>query len=400
MDKEKAIWLFAGGEMQNIAARKIIQKGYKLILTDMNYTCFCSEYADELITLDTFDISGNINAATELLNKYKIEAVLTAAADCHETVAGVAKSLGLHGISPYISHICRYKHLTRDVLTKAGIPQPAFKVVKDLEQARQFIGEIGGAGVLKATNNSGSRGFALIRNIDKLNKAAFENSLASGTTGQVLVEEIIKPVENEIAEQSVETVWYDGKMYWLNWVDRLFRKDFRLFDCLQTGVYSDVAWGVELGHINPAVHEYRVKKEVYDMIYRAGRAIGMHKENGGHILKADIMLTENGPYIIELTPRLSGGWDSLGSTPARAADFAGGVIHLALGSKLDVDIWHKYFEYKDPNLYASVLARIDRGAEDCIGRAFSIGVDYNRENSIQNAFNNLMEENHVIRLEQ
>ena len=216
----------------------------------------------------------------------------------------------------------------------------------------------------------------------------------------LLVEEVLNPLEDEIAEQSVETVWYDGEMYWLNWVDRLFRKDFRLFDCLQTGIYSDISWGVELGHINPALHNYSTKKKIHNMIYSAGKAIGMDKEKGGHILKADIMLTDKGPCIIELTPRLSGGWDSSGSTPARVADFAGGVIHFALGGKLDVETWHRYFEYKDPNLYASVLARISMGAEDCLGRAFSIGTDYIRDNSIQNAFNNLVEENHVIRVEQ
>ncbi|MCK5506627.1 MAG: hypothetical protein KAJ10_15795, partial [Thermodesulfovibrionia bacterium] len=145
MDKEKAIWLFAGGEMQKIAARKIVDKGYKLILTDMNSTCLCSEYADELVEMDTFDINGNIKAASELKEKYRIEAVLTVAADCHETVAHVAKSLGLHGINPDISHICRYKHLSRDVLSKAGIPQPVFKAVNDLDHAREFIMEIGGA---------------------------------------------------------------------------------------------------------------------------------------------------------------------------------------------------------------------------------------------------------------
>lgn len=394
--KNEAIWLFAGGAMQEIAAKKIIDKGYKLIITDINPDCACSKYADELVELDTFDINGNFKAAEKLKKKFEIKAAFTAAADCHETVAHIAKSLGLHGINPKVSRICRYKNITREVLSKAGIPQPKFKAVKTLEDAKGFIRKLGGQGVLKAINNSGSRGFAVIKDIDGLNKDIFESALSAGTTGNAVVEEILKPLENEIAEQSVETVWHNGRMYWLNWVDRLFRKDFLLFDSLKTGIYSDAAWGVELGHINPAIHNYETKKIVFDMIYRAGMAIGMGREKKGHILKADIMLTQDGPRILEITPRLSGGWDSSGSTFARGADFIGGAISLALGEKLDLDMWHNYFEYKNPNIFAAVLAYIKSGAADCIGRKFAIGTDFQRGQAIQNALNNLLRRKYVI----
>jgi len=389
--KEKAIWIFAGGPMQELTAKKIIQMGFKLLITDRDPDCICSKYADELVELDTFDIEGNINAATNLGKNLKIKAVISPAADCHETVAHVGKFLRLHAISPETSHICRYKHLTREVLSMANVPQPRFRSVSNIDEARRFIEEIGGEGVIKATNNSGSRGFSAIRNTDDLTDEVFERAISEGTTGHAVVEELLYPVDNEIAEQSVETVWYNGKMYWLNWVDRLFRKDFLLFDGLSSGIYSDVSWGVEIGHINPAIHEYETRNAVFDLIYRAGVAIGMKKEKGGHILKADIMLTKKGPYIIELTPRLSGGWDSSGSTPLRGADFAGGAINLALGKRLDIELWHRYFEYKNPNVYASVLASIEEGAKDCIGRKFVIGTDYDREKSIKKALVNLTE---------
>lgn len=400
MKKVKAIWLFAGGDMQEIAARKILDYGYKLIVTDRNINCACAKYADEIVELDTFNIKGNLKAAEKLQKRYYIKAVFTAAADCHETVAHVGKLLKLHAIDPKLSHACRYKNISREILSKAGIPQPKFRTVKKLDDARIFIKEIGGQAVLKSTNNAGSRGFTIIKNIDELNNEVFELALSAGTTNQVLMEEILQPVENEIAEQSVETVWYSGRMYWLNWVDRLFRKDFLFFSSLNTSTYSGVAWGVELGHINPAIHSYNTKGEIFNLIYRAGLAIGMDKEKGGHILKADIMITPKGPYILEITPRLSGGWDSSGSTPARRADFIGGVINLSLGKKLDIDLWHNHFEYKNQNLFASVLAQIRPGARDCIGRKFALGCDYQREQSIQKALNNLLEAKHVISMEQ
>ncbi|MCL5966097.1 MAG: ATP-grasp domain-containing protein [Deltaproteobacteria bacterium] len=396
MRKERAIWIFAGGPMQEIAARKVLERGYKLLVTDRNPGCVCAAHADEVVPLDTFDIKGNLKVAPRLGKKYRIEAVLAPAADCHESVAFVGKALELPAISPGVSRRCRYKNLTRDVLSRAGIPQPRFRSVRTVSEAREFLREIGGRGVVKATDNSGSRGFTAVREPGDLTEAALEKAVSAGTTGLAVVEEMLSPVEDEIAEQSVETLWHNGRMYWLNWVDRLFRKDFLFFESLKTGIYENVSWGVELGHINPAVHPYGTKAAVADLVRRAGLAVGMHKEKGGHIFKADIMLTRNGPYVLEVTPRLSGGWDSSASTPARGADFAGGAIALALGERLTLDAWHRYYQYKDPERFVSVLARIEEGATDCIGRMFSIGSDYERENAIRNTLANLLEERYVV----
>lgn len=391
-----AIWLFAGGDMQKIAAEKIIGRGYKLILTDINPKCTCSKYADELIQLDTFDIEGNLKIAENLKNKYSIKAVLTVAADCHETVANVGKHLKLHVISPEVSNICRFKDKTRETLQNAGIPQPLFRKVSSIEEAKSVIREISLPVVLKATNNSGSRGFSVINNLSDLTDDVFDRAVSSGTTGYVLIEQLLVPLKNEIAEQSVETLWYNGEMYWLNWVDRLFRGDFHFFESISPTFYTNVPWGIELGHINPAIHEYNVRQKVYDLIYKAGIAIGMKNETGGHILKADIMLTENGPYIIELAPRLSGGWDSSMTTPMRGGDFVGGVISLALGDELDLKLWYDHFQYNNPNQFSTILALVSDNARDCIGRKFSIGLSFDRQESVRNAHENLVSEKYVI----
>ncbi len=367
MSRDKAVWLFAGGQMQEPAAIKIKELGYRLIISDRSPDCHCARYADELLALDTFDIAGNLQAAQTLAGKFAIEAVLAVAADCHETVAVVASSLRLNALDPKIAHICRYKQETRAILRQAHLPQPLAAVARDLGEARQLLADFGRPGVIKATNNSGSRGFSVAADPDALSAEMFEAALDAGTSGLVIVEERLAPITNEIAEQSLETVWYDGKMYFLNWVDRLFRNDALGFSSLRgEELYADTSWAVEIGHLNPALHDHRTWQQVVEMVYRAGVAIGMDKQRGGHILKADIMLTERGPYIIELTPRLSGGWDSSASTPARGADFVGGAIKLALGRELDLDLWHAHFAYRNPSLFAAVLASIDRGAVDCI----------------------------------
>jgi len=386
--KPQAIWLFAGGPMQRPAAEKIKERGYSLIITDGSKECSIYSMADEFVHLDTFDIAGNIKSANKLKNSYDIKAIFTSGADCHETVASVAKHLGLHGIDPKISHICRYKYETRKILTKAGIPQPKFLVAKTYEQALKALKKIGLPAAIKPPNNSGSRGFSRIESESDLTLEVYNRAIENGTTKSVIIEELIIPIQGEIAEQSVETLWYDGKMIWLNWVDRLFRKDFDFFKGLwkeSDNPYKNTSWAVELAHINPAVHSSKIQKETEDMIRKAGIALGMGKQKGGHLLKADIMLTSKGPRILELTPRLSGGWDSSWTTIKRGADFIDGMIGLALGEKFTPQYYKKYFVYKDKKLFASMLAQVKVDAKDCIGRRFVFGAGYKLEDSLKEA---------------
>ena len=397
--KSNAIWLFAGGPMQASAAKNIKDDGFELILTDMNPDSYCNKYADEFVELDTFDIKGNLEQASDLQNKYEIKAVVTVAADCHETVAHVAKYLQLFGISPEISNICRQKHKTREVLADAGLFQPRFISVDNIHDARQFANDLNVPVVMKATNNSGSRGFSFIESARDINEDNFNLALENGTSGKIIVEESLQPRGDIISEQSVETLWHNGKMHWLNWVDRIFRSDLDLLG-INVDNYNNLGWAVELGHINPAVHDDEIKNNIKELIYLAGRAINFHEQKGAHILKADIMLTGNGPVILELTPRLSGGWDSSGTTPARGADFIAGGIHIALSEKINDDVIKKYFTYQHDELFSSVVAEIKIGSTDNIGRKFSISTNKDRVESVIQAFNNLKRGIYVLPVEQ
>jgi argininosuccinate lyase len=345
--------------------------------------------ADEFVHLDTFDIAGNIARSDKLRTRYDIRAVFTAGADCHETVAVLARHLGLHGIDPDIAHLCRYKNRTRARLREKGIPQPVLKEARTYEQALAAAAEIGFPIALKATDNSGSRGFSRIDRSEDLSPAAFQRARENGTTGIVIVEELLLPRPQTIAEQSVETIWQDGEMRWLNWVDRLFRKDFdSIAHPWKEGddPYREISWAIELGHLNPAEHAAQIRQEVEALIRRAGEAIGMENQKGGHVLKADIMLTTKGPMILELTPRLSGGWDSALSTPERGADFIGGALRLALGDSLDETLLRDHFTYRKPERVIAVLARIRQEAQDCIGREFAWGGGADRAAAIEAAY--------------
>src|SRR3989344_1006859 len=101
--KSKAVWLITGGAMQQVAAEKIKERGYTLIISDGSAECALRSMADEFLHIDIFAIKEHLAAADELKERYDIRAVFTAASDCHETVASVARHLRLHGIDPAVS---------------------------------------------------------------------------------------------------------------------------------------------------------------------------------------------------------------------------------------------------------------------------------------------------------
>lgn len=360
--------------MQHIAARKVRERGFSLIVSDRNPQAVCRQLADVFLEMDTFDVPAHLAACEEIKQNFNVRAVITTAADCHYTVSRVASHLNLHFLSPSVSQVCRNKAMTRELLAAGGLYQPASHVVQTYSEALAILEESDTAIVVKASDNSGSRGFSVIPLGGKLTKEQFEYTRGMGTTGGVILEEKLEADTNQISEASVETLWHEGKMYWINWVDRIFPRDLKFFPDLT--IKSTPSEAIEVGHINPARHVYRVKHQVESDIEKAGRAIGMHMEKGGHILKADIFFSTKGPVILELTPRTSGGWDSSASSPARGADIAGGVIHLALGLPMDLDAWYRYFYYHDAERTAVVLTSIPEGAVDCTGRQFAMVSGY------------------------
>lgn len=395
---EKAVWLIAGGAMQKLAADCIKSRGFRLIVSDGNENCKLAKCCDMFLHLDIFDLEGHINSCEKVIEKYEIIGIFTAGSDCHETVSMLSVHLGLPGIDPKIAEICRKKHLTRRLLTEAGVPQPNFQLTSNFEQAVKFCSANEMPIAMKATDNSGSRGFFKITQSSDLTEEKFEKSLTFGTTGSVLMEDFLAPTGSEIAELSIETLWVNGQYYWLNWVDRLFRNDFDFFPTLQKEIrthFMKVGWAVELAHINPATHSNSLKNELENLTRHVGKVLKMDQQPGAHILKFDIMLTDKGPVILEMTPRLSGGWDSSLSTPLRGANFVDGMLGLLTGDKFSNDFFNRYFTFQNDKNFVSVIAQVENGSEDCIGRKFVYGSDKSRLKSVSNALQALTEKKYV-----
>jgi hypothetical protein len=77
---------------------------------------------------------------------------------------------------------------------------------------------------------------------------------------------------------------------------------------------------------------------------KLGRYLGYEKFRACHVLKADIFFSDKGPVILEMTPRLSGGYDSTGSSFIRGIRLSEAIFKICqkqLFTKSDLSFFFK-----------------------------------------------------------
>jgi len=166
---------------------------------------------------------------------------------------------------------------------------------------------------VKNTDSSGSRGIKIFKKgrVAEI-KRAVEGAMKVSRSRLALIEELW-----EGEEFTVETLFdVDGKFHPCFITDRVFDKE------------SD--FSMELGLRNPTNLPVKVQKQMYKLTRRVAKDIGIKIGAA----KIDMMLTKEGPRIIEMTTRLSGGFDCQYLVPAATGiNVMKAAILTALGKR-------------------------------------------------------------------
>jgi len=317
------ILIITGGIFQIPAVEEAKKMGLKTIVTDANPQAPCMKLADESYPIDIFNIKAHLKLVNSLKKKNKIVGVFTEGSEATVTVSTLAKKLNLHGTPILAAKNCKNKSQSRRILQKNNLPIPKWTTISSKHELKNAIKKIGFPLIIKAEDNSASRGSTKLRTAKGIN-LAFELAKKNSSTNRIILEELCSG-----EEQSVEILFDEtGKCIPLNIVDRYFTKN---------------QWAVELGHVNPSKLNIPQKKELFSLTEQAAKSFGVRFG----VFKADTMITKNGPIILEITPRLSGGFDSQKSTPISSGrNFIRAAMRLALGLPLDKkDLkpkWKKY----------------------------------------------------------
>jgi len=315
---DKKLLLIIGAGIEQIKAYQLAKKmGLLVAGTDINSNAPGFKFADYKIKASTRDISETVKAVKKFHQSvHQNNGIMTLANDVPLTVASIAKELGLPGISIRSARLASDKILMKDKFKKDGILIPPYKQIfnsKDLfKAAKAWRYPL----VIKPADSRGARGVLRItKKVD--HEWAFNYSLNESASGKVLVEKFIGGLQI-----SAESFVYKGVCHTVAWSER----NYEFMDKFAPYI-------IENGGILPANLNKSQLSAIKITMQKC--ADSMNIKNGS--IKGDLVMTSEGPVVIEVAARLSGGFFCTDQIPkAVGVDLVKQTIKISLGMKIDV----------------------------------------------------------------
>lgn len=235
-------------------------------------------YADIFFDVSTIDVDGIVRTAKE----FKPMGIMTMATDMPmRAIARATTELGLPGISFDTALKSTDKGEMIKAFNASAVEIPWFFIIKHDRDLKTVKNKLVFPCIVKPTDNAGSRGVILVESPESLD-SAYAYSKEHSRCGTVIIEEYMTG-----REVSVEVMAVQGSIHILAVTDKL-----------TTGA----PFFVEMGHCQPSQLSDNDLTKIKDLAKRAVQAIGI--ENGpAHV---EIMLTNDGPKMIELGARMGG----------------------------------------------------------------------------------------------
>jgi biotin carboxylase len=296
---DKYIWILGGGKMQYPSIICANELGYKTIVTDFKNECYCRNYADVFYQIDVFDYKSNLRLLKKLKKKYKIKCIFIAGIDCTVTGSKLAENLNLTTSGTRISRLTNNKYLFRRFLNEnkiLDIPHIRLSKSDGINSLRKIEKKIGYPFIIKNTDNSASRGTQIILN--KINKEKCK----------ILIE---KAIQASRCKYCIVERYYKGTEHT---VETLFDIKGNFYPCFITDRFFDHKSGkaLEIGLRNPTTLTLKMQKKIYKFVKKISKKIGISVGPA----KFDLLIHKNKLIILEMTTRLSGGFDCQYLVPA------------------------------------------------------------------------------------
>jgi len=314
---KKTLMLIGAGSAQLHAINLAKNMGYYVVATDINPKAPGFKVADESFIVSTYDLEKTAEVARDFHKTHPIDGVMTVGIDIPLVVATIAKELGLPGISIESARLASNKLEMKNKFKKDGVPVPWFKKINSLEQFRQIVKKNKALLILKPVDSRGARGVLRITKDVDLDWA-FNYSKEISPSKNVMVEEFVPG-----PQISTESIVYKGKIYTVAYSDRNY-------EYLEK--YSPFI--IENGGIIPSCLDANKIQQISKLISKAAISLGI--KNG--VVKGDIVYSNEGPKIIELAARLSGGYYCTDQIPlSNGVDIVRTMIQISLGEEIDTN---------------------------------------------------------------
>lgn len=303
----KRLLIIGASVLQVPAIRKAKEMGLYVAVADYNPNAVGIPLADEYYNVSTIDEEGVYQAAKE----FKADGIMTLATDMPmRSLAYACEKLGLVGLVYDSAVKATDKGEMIKTFEAAKVEHPWYQIIPG--GTKPTLGTFMFPLITKPTDNSGSRGVMLVHNEDELAEALSYSS-ENGRRGDVIMEEYMQG-----PEVSVEVMVSHGVPHVLQITDKL-----------TTGAPHFV----EMGHSQPSRLPEEAQDAIRNLASRAALSVGI--QNGpAHV---EIILTKNGPKMVELGARMGGDCITTHLVPlSTGIDMVGNTIKIALGEEPDL----------------------------------------------------------------
>jgi len=310
--------LLLGASADQIFAIKTAKAmGLRVLTVDMNPQSPGFTLADDYAVISTRDLT----ALKDFLDDYKrnghhVAGVLTMGSDIPQAVVELADYLDTPSIAMESAILATHKYKMKCRFREHDVPVPWFSLVNSADELRAIVKDRGYPLIIKPVDRSGSRGvFRLIEGCDL--DSLFTQSQEVSFCGQVMVEEYLDGLQI-----STESVMYESKAYTPGFADR----NYEMLEVYAPHIIENGAWV-------PSMLDREQRRDVEALVEKAALALGVTSG----IVKGDVVLTSDGPVMIEMAARLSGGDFSESLIPLGCGvNIVEAAINIAIGNKPDL----------------------------------------------------------------
>ena len=216
----------------------------------------------------------------------------------------VSEGLGTPCNSKECQALTENKYTMREQMRKCGVSIPAYQAVKSKAEKIDIPFPV----IVKPADSGGSRGVTLVNNQEELN-AALDRAFDYSANQTVMIEQFIVG-----REFSIESISCKGKHYILQITDK---------------VTTEAPYFVELAHHQPADLTEKQRTDITNLTVQMLDALKIENSAGHTEIKMD---KEGIPYVIEMGPRMGGGYISSDLVRLSTGyDFVKGVLEVATG---------------------------------------------------------------------
>lgn len=308
--------LVIGGGIEQVRAYELAREmGYDVVGSDMSEEAPALALASHFLRASTRDPEETVAAVLPFHEHTPIHGVMTLANDVPLTVAEVARALDLPGPSVETGRIASDKLLMKQAFEGSGVPVPPYREVASTAELRRALEEWGAPIVVKPVDGRGARGVLRVTAETDF-EWAFTRALGFSDKGRVIAEDFIPGLQ-----LSTESFVTGGRCYTASWSERNYEHLDRFAPYI-----------IENGGVLPATLTPDEIDAVESVVTSAAAAMLVTEGP----VKGDIVLGPDGPVVIEMAARLSGGYLCTDQIPlARGVDLVRQTIHAAMGEPID-----------------------------------------------------------------